>query len=132
MVNPVPADGSSSLNAKTIVSLKAGIEGNSGPVKINFSDDSSLILKYCYLNDYLQMPFIKKLTNSSNLLSSIITGHKISSTEGMALQFSADCYRIEYRAKRLINHAPDDHRVGRCSADSANVPDAFLLERYAS
>jgi regulatory protein len=76
----------------TIVSLKTGAENIADLVKIGFSDNTSLIVKNCYLADYLE-------THSLEL------GKEIPPQEEETLRYAADCFRTERIGMRLIARA---------------------------
>jgi regulatory protein len=76
----------------TIVSLKTGAENTADLIKIGFSDNTSLILKNCYLSDYLET-------------HSLEAGQEISPEEEDTLRFAADCFRTERMGMRLIARA---------------------------
>jgi regulatory protein len=76
-----------------VVSLKTGVENGEEVIKIGLSDDTSLSLKPCYLNDY------------GENLPSWEAGKEVSSSEEEALRFAASCYRAERAGMRLIARA---------------------------
>jgi regulatory protein len=76
----------------TIVSLKTGADNTADLIKIGFSDDSSLVIKNCYLDDYFET-------------HSLEAGKEITPQEEETLRFAADCYRTERIGMRLIARA---------------------------
>jgi regulatory protein len=76
----------------TIVSLKAGAGNAVGVIKIELSDNTTLIIKNCYLNVYFET-------------YSFETDREISPQEEETLRFAADCFRAERMGMRLIARA---------------------------
>jgi regulatory protein len=76
----------------TIVSFKDGADNAAGVIKIGLSDETSLIVKNCYLNVNFET-------------HSFETGRELSPQEEETLRFAADCFKAERMGMRLIARA---------------------------